>query len=146
MKKPIVAVSGGFDPIHKGHVQMIIEASKHGDVVVIVNSDDWLIRKKGYKFMSFDERSYICSKIKGVKFVTDVDDSDGTVCEALQRIVPDFFANGGDRYDNNTPEMELCNELNIEMLWNVGGDKIQSSSELVTKAKYGKVIINGQEF
>ena len=95
--------------------------------------------------MSFDERSYICSKIKGVKFVTDVDDSDGTVCEALQRIVPDFFANGGDRYDNNTPEMELCNELNIEMLWNVGGDKIQSSSELVTKAKYGKVIINGQE-
>lgn len=146
MKKPIVAVSGGFDPIHKGHVQMIIEASKHGDVVVIVNSDDWLVRKKGYKFMSFDERSYICSKIKGVKFVTDVDDSDGTVCEALQRIVPDFFANGGDRYDNNTPEMELCNELNIEMLWNVGGDKIQSSSELVTKAKYGKVIINGQEF
>ena len=145
MKKPIVAVSGGFDPIHKGHVQMIIEASKHGDVVVIVNSDDWLVRKKGYKFMSFDERSYICSKIKGVKFVTDVDDSDGTVCEALQRIVPDFFANGGDRYDNNTPEMELCNELNIEMLWNVGGDKIQSSSELVTKAKYGKVIINGQE-
>ena len=146
MKKPIIAVSGGFDPIHKGHVQMIIEASKHGDVVVIVNSDDWLVRKKGYKFMSFDERSYICSKIKGVKFVTDVDDSDGTVCEALQRIVPDFFANGGDRYDNNTPEMELCNELNIEMLWNVGGDKIQSSSELVTKAKYGKVIINGQEF
>jgi len=146
MKKPIVAVSGGFDPIHKGHVQMIIEASKYGDVVVIVNSDDWLVRKKGYKFMSFDERSYICSKIKGVKFVTDVDDSDGTVCEALQRIVPDFFANGGDRYDNNTPEMELCNELNIEMLWNVGGDKIQSSSELVTKAKYGKVIINGQEF
>ena len=146
MKKPIVAVSGGFDPIHKGHVQMIIEASKHGDVVVIVNSDDWLVRKKGYKFMSFDERSYICSKIKGVKFVTDVDDSDGTVCEALQRIVPDFFANGGDRYDNNTPEMELCNQLNIKMLWNVGGDKIQSSSELVTKAKYGKVIINGQEF
>ena len=135
MKKPIVAVSGGFDPIHKGHVQMIIEASKHGDVVVIVNSDDWLVRKKGYKFMSFDERSYICSKIKGVKFVTDVDDSDGTVCEALQRIVPDFFANGGDRKQGNVPEYEVCRELGIEMRFGVGGsDKPQSSSWLVEKA------------
>ena len=143
---PTIAVSGGFDPIHKGHVQMIREASEYGNVVVILNSDTWLMRKKGYKFMSFEERAYIVGSIKGVKIVTSVNDTDGTVCEALRRIKPDYFANGGDRYDTNTPEMDVCNELNIKMLWNIGGGKIQSSSELVTKAKYGKVVINGQEF
>ena len=66
---------------------------------------------------------------------TGVDDSDGTVCEALMRIKPHAFANGGDRKTNNTPEMEICEELSIEMLWNIGGEKEQSSSELVNKAK-----------
>lgn len=131
MKKKLIAVSGGFDPIHKGHVRMIREAAKHGDVVVILNSDDWLMRKKHYKFMSFEERSYIAGSIKGVVMTTGVDDSDGTVCEALRRIKPDAFANGGDRYDTNTPEMTVCEELGIEMLWNVGGGKEQSSSTLV---------------
>ena len=111
--RPLVAVSGGFDPIHKGHVQMILEASKFGDVVVILNSDDWLERKKGYKFMDFAQRSFIAGCIKGVVFTTGVDDSDGTVCEALLRLKPDYFANGGDRKLNNTPEMEICDELNI---------------------------------
>lgn len=135
MKRKIIAVSGGFDPIHKGHVRMIREAAKHGDVVVILNSDEWLVRKKGYKFMNFDERSYIAGSIKGVIMTTGVDDSDGTVCEALMRIKPHAFANGGDRKTNNTPEMEICEELSIEMLWNIGGEKEQSSSELVNKAK-----------
>tara|TARA_Y100000592_G_C5461030_1_gene313987 strand:+ start:284 stop:706 length:423 start_codon:yes stop_codon:yes gene_type:complete len=138
MKRKIIAVSGGFDPIHKGHVRMIREAAKHGDVVVILNSDEWLLRKKGYKFMNFDERSYIAGSIKGVIMTTGVDDSDGTVCEALMRIKPHAFANGGDRKTNNTPEMELCEELSIEMLWNIGGEKEQSSSELVNKAKEAK--------
>lgn len=138
MKRKIIAVSGGFDPIHKGHVRMIREAAKHGDVVVILNSDEWLVRKKGYKFMNFDERSYIAGSIKGVIMTTGVDDSDGTVCEALMRIKPHAFANGGDRKTNNTPEMELCEELSIEMLWNIGGEKEQSSSELVNKAKEAK--------
>lgn len=138
MKRKIIAVSGGFDPIHKGHVRMIREAAKHGDVVVILNSDEWLVRKKGYKFMNFDERSYIAGSIKGVIMTTGVDDSDGTVCEALMRIKPHAFANGGDRKTNNTPEMEICEELSIEMLWNIGGEKEQSSSELVNKAKEAK--------
>ena len=138
MKRKIIAVSGGFDPIHKGHVRMIREAAKHGDVVVILNSDEWLVRKKGYKFMNFDERSYIAGSIKGVIMTTGVDDSDGTVCEALMRIKPHAFANGGDRKTNNTPEMELCEELSIEMLWSIGGEKEQSSSELVNKAKEAK--------
>tara|TARA_B100000282_G_scaffold135365_1_gene96950 strand:- start:1774 stop:2217 length:444 start_codon:yes stop_codon:yes gene_type:complete len=142
---PTIAVSGGFDPIHKGHVQMIREAAEYGNVIVILNSDDWLIRKKGYKFMSFEERAYIAGSIKGVAMVTNVDDSDNSVCEALSRIKPDYFANGGDRHDTNTPEMSVCEELGITMLWNIGGGKVQSSSELVNKAKYGKVIINGKE-
>ena len=136
MKRKLIAVSGGFDPIHKGHVKMIREAAKLGDVVVILNSDDWLERKKSYKFMNFEERSYIAGSIKGVVFTTGVDDSDGTVCEALKRIKPDFFANGGDRYSTNTPEMAVCEELGIEMLWNIGGEKEQSSSDLVNSVRW----------
>ena len=146
MKVPTIAVSGGFDPIHKGHVQMIREAAEYGKVIVILNSDDWLLRKKGYKFMSFEERAYIAGSIKGVWLVSDVEDSDNTVCEALRRFKPDFFANGGDRYDTNTPEMSVCDELGIKMLWNVGGGKIQSSSDLVFKANNSKRVIHGQEF
>ncbi len=143
---PTIAVSGGFDPIHKGHVQMIREAAEYGQVIVILNSDDWLVRKKGYKFMPFEERAYIAGSIKGVSVVTNVNDTDGSVCAALHRFKPDYFANGGDRYDTNTPEMKVCEELGIQMLWNIGGGKIQSSSTLVSKAKYGRRVYDGQEF
>ncbi len=129
-------MSGGFDPIHKGHVKMIRDAARYGDVVVILNSDEWLERKKSYKFMDFEERRYIAASIKGVVLTTGVDDSDGTVCEALRRIKPDFFANGGDRYSTNTPEMAVCEELGIEMLWNIGGGKEQSSSSLVNSVRW----------
>ena len=143
---PTIAVSGGFDPVHKGHVQMIREAAEYGNVIVFLNSDDWLIRKKGYKFMSFEERAFIVGSIKGVSIVSNVEDSDGSVCAGLRRFMPDYFANGGDRYESNTPEMDVCEELGITMLWNIGGGKTQSSSDLVAKARYGKVVINGQEF
>jgi D-beta-D-heptose 7-phosphate kinase/D-beta-D-heptose 1-phosphate adenosyltransferase len=134
-KRKIVAVSGGMDCAHSGHVKMILEAATHGDVVVILNSDDWLMRKKGYKFMSWEERAEILMAFKGVVSVVPVDDSDGTVCEALRRIRPDYFANGGDRKIGNTPESEVCSELGIEMLWNVGGGKTQSSSWLIDAVK-----------
>ena len=137
---------GGFDPIHKGHIQMIREATQYGNVLVILNSDEWLIRKKGYKFMSFEERAYVVGSIKGVTVVANVNDSDNSVCSALRRFKPDYFANGGDRYDTNTPEMSVCEELGIQMLWNIGGGKIQSSSELVEKARLGKRRYGGQEF
>lgn len=127
-------VSGGLDPIHSGHVAMILEAATFGEVVVVLNSDDWLVKKKGYKFMSFDERAAICQGLKGVKFVSAVKDEDGTVCEALERLKPDFFANGGDRKKENTPELRKCKELGIKMLWNIGGGKTQSSSVLVERA------------
>ena len=128
-----VMVSGGFDPIHSGHVRMILDAANYGDVIVVANSDDWLLRKKGYFFMDWDERSEILASIKGVTSVTFVDDSDNTVCEAIERIRPDFFANGGDRKTENTPEMDLCNSLGVTLLWDIGGEKIQSSSDLVNR-------------
>ena len=130
-----VAVSGGMDPVHKGHVRMIQEAAQFGDVIIILNSDDWLMRKKGFVFMSWEERAEILESIKGVTKVVRVDDTDGSVCEALRREKPTYFANGGDRTDKNTPEMDVCTELGITMLWGVGGGKIQSSSDLVAKIR-----------
>ena len=145
-KVPTIVVSGGFDPLHKGHVLMIREAAEYGNVIVLLNSDEWLIRKKGYKFMPFEERAYIVGSIKGVKIISNVNDSDNTVCDGLRRFQPDYFANGGDRHLDNTPEMAVCEELGIRMLWNVGGGKIQSSSDLVNQANWGRRVIDGQEF
>jgi D-beta-D-heptose 7-phosphate kinase/D-beta-D-heptose 1-phosphate adenosyltransferase len=141
-KRKTIAVSGGCDPAHSGHIRMILDAATYGDVVVILNSDDWLLRKKGYKFMDWNERAEILSAIRGVVEVVPVDDSDGTVCEALRRIRPDYFANGGDRKAGNTPEGEVCKELGIEMLWNIGGGKTQSSSWLIdaVRAPEGKKV------
>ena len=135
MSKKTIMVSGGFDPVHIGHVQMIQEAAQWGDVIVIINSDEWLLRKKGYVFMPWNERAYIMRNIQGVSLVAGVKDDDGTVCHALGYHRPDAFANGGDRKKENTPEMDLCDELGIQMFWGIGGkDKPQSSSWLVNKA------------
>ena len=146
-----VAVSGGFDPIHVGHVRMILDAGHHGEVVVILNSDEWLVKKKGYKFMPWEERAEILRSIKGVvSVVNTIDDEDGTVCNTLRNLKNDidldYFANGGDRTATTTPEMKVCKELGINLLWNVGGGKIQSSSILVTNAQYGKRTWDGKEF
>lgn len=138
---PIVIVSGGFDPIHSGHIQMINDASKYGGVVVLLNSDEWLIRKKGKAFMNWDERYSIISNLKNVHSVFDFDDSDGTACDGIRQVYGAFgsstiyFANGGDRKFNTTPSFEqsLCNDLGIECLWGIGGDyKKNSSSTILT--------------
>ena len=127
-------VSGGFDPVHAGHIRMIREASRYGDVIVIANSDTWLFRKKGFVFMDFPKRVEILNAIKGVVLVDSVDDTDDTVCEAILRHKPTYFANGGDRGKSNTPEQTVCEQIGTVLLWSVGGDeKIDSSSDLVKK-------------
>ena len=129
-------VSGGFDPVHVGHIRMIREAGKFGDVIVIANSDEWLHREKGFNFMEFNSRYEILDSLKGVILVDSVDDSDGTVCSAIRRHKPTYFANGGDRKQNNTPEVMLCKELGVELLWGIGGDeKIAGSRPPVKKSR-----------
>ena len=144
-------VSGGFDPVHAGHIRMIREAAQYGDVIIVANSDSWLHRKKGFIFMEFERRVEILNAIKGVILVDSVDDTDGTVCEAIRRLNPTFFANGGDRGKSNTPEQDVCEEIGVKLyrgypdfisrigvklLWGIGGDeKLQSSSELAKKVR-----------
>ena len=134
-----VCVSGGFDPVHVGHLRMMQEAAEHGKVIVIVNSDEWLMRKKGYIFMPFAERCEIIEGFGCVSATTHVEDSDNTVCEALRRLKPTYFANGGDRKTNNTPEMDVCEAEGIQLLWGIGGGKVQSSSTLVESSGMVKV-------
>ena len=133
--RPIVAVSGGFDPVHIGHVRMILDAAKMGKVIVILNTDDFLINKKGYVFMSFEERKEIMESIKGVEGVMKCIDKDDTVRETLKILKPDYFANGGDVDKKKNKEIDVCNEIGCKLIYNVGGGKIQSSSKLVAWAK-----------
>ena len=83
--KNIVLISGGFDPIHSGHIALIQEASKYGDVVVLLNSDEWLRQKKGKEFLSFKEREIILSSIKNVIEVIEFDDSDKTCIDGIKK-------------------------------------------------------------
>lgn len=139
MTKKIVTVSGGFDPIHVGHVRMFLEAAKLGDeLIVILNNDNWLMKKKCHVFMPQDQRKEIIEAITGVSRVVltkhEPDCKDMSVCEALREIKPYVFANGGDRFADNIPEAVLARELGIECVFNVGhGGKIQSSSWLTAK-------------
>ena len=123
-----VCVFGGFDPVHIGHLRLMQEAAQYGKLTVIINSDAWLTRKKGYVFMPFEEREEIVRGFACVHDVVAVDDDNGTVCEALRRLKPTYFANGGDRKSYNVPEIRDCKELNITPLWNMGGYKLRITS------------------
>ena len=137
-KKNMIILSGGFDPIHKGHVRMFKEASLNGMVVAGLNSDQWLIRKKGKFFMPFVERKEILESIRYIDLVKSFDDSDDTACSLINKINNEysdnyniFFGNGGDRTNQTTPEIKFCNDNNIDLIWGLGGGKIQSSSDLL---------------
>lgn len=136
MGERVVAVSGGFDPLHVGHVRMIQAAAKLGTrLVVIANGDEFLVRKKGYAFMPVEERVEILRALRDVDEVVVAVDKDQTVRETLRLVRPDVFANGGDRRaTGDIPEAAVCRELGIEMIFNVGGGKVQSSSDLVQRA------------
>ena len=139
-KEIVVAVSGGFDPIHPGHIRLFKEAQALGDkLVVILNNDNWLRAKKKYSFMNQKERKEV---LEALRYVDEVviskhkhDPADMSVTEELRRLKPDIFANGGDRTKKNVPEDAVCKRLGIKMVFNVGeGGKIQSSSNLVDQA------------
>ena len=139
--KKVVMVSGGFDPVHIGHVRMFEEAKKLGDeLVVVINNDNWLKFKKGYTFMSEFDRKEIIESFRVVDRVIltshKIGTDDITVCRELELVKPHIFANGGDRKENTpVPEYEICKRLGIQMVFNVGhGGKVRSSSELVKKS------------
>ena len=136
-------VSGGFDPLHPGHVEYLEIAKKRGRVVVALNSDEWLKRKKGFLYQNWEARKRILLACRFVDEVLPVEDSDGTVCKAILDIKPDFFAKGGDRTAENTPEVETCARLGVPIIWGCG-EKTASSSEIV-KRSWGKyeVIYDG---
>ena len=136
-KTESVVVSGGFDPIHVGHLRMLKEASELAPkLIVIVNSDNFLIKKKGYAFMPIAERMEIIGSFDFVDMVIESIDKDLTVCETLQKLTIEenitIFANGGDRDNKDAiSESGVCEQNNIKMKFNIGGGKIQSSSSLV---------------
>ena len=134
----IIVVSGGFDPIHSGHIKYFQCAKKLGDkLIVALNSDDWLIKKKNKFFMPFDERKIIVQNLSMVDEVIGfVDDDEGTCCVALEKIKQKYpndqiiFCNGGDRDKDNIPEMKV---ENISFEFGVGGDDKKNSSSWILK-------------
>lgn len=127
----IVATSGGFDPIHPGHISSLQASAAFGDVVVaIVNGDAFLTAKKGRPFQDLATRCLIVSAVRGVDYVVPFEiENDTTVAEALRRLRPAVFTKGGDRVDHaSIPEWAVCQELGIEVVSGVGDDKQWSSS------------------
>jgi len=148
-ERPIYMTSGGFDPLHIGHIRCIQETAVlannsdthpsqlKGLVIVVVNADSFLIRKKKYAFMPLEERMEIINGIKGVDFVTSWETTgDQTVIGAIDILKPKYFTKGGDRFDASTiPEWEICTSIGCEIITGVGtGGKVQSSSELIKRA------------
>ena len=136
----IALVTGGFDPIHSGHIQYFEKAKKLSDCLVVgLNSDDWLINKKGQYFQTWKERANIISHLDMVNIVIDWDDSDNSACRAIQKCFQltnkIYFANGGDRTLENTPELKrYALDPRVEFVWSVGGNnKLNSSSWILDK-------------
>jgi cytidyltransferase-like protein len=142
--KTVAVVSGGFDPLHPGHVLMFRDARKFGQVVVAgVNSDDWLTRKKGKPFMSFEDRLYMVQTNQYVDLAMEFVDDDDTAINLLYKVSQTFsdhlitFCNGGDRGNSNTPEYDhFKGDKRFHFSFGVGGAwKFSSSSELLENWK-----------
>lgn len=137
----VVATSGGYDPIHPGHITCLVESRQLGDTLVaIVNGDAFLRSKKGKPFQDCDTRAHIVAGIRGVDYVVKFEiEGDTTVTEALRAIRPKYFTKGGDRVKGKSmpaSEEAVCTEYNIELIDGVGRDKAWSSSDFL--ADWGK--------
>ena len=150
MKKyKVILISGGFDPVHKGHIECINRAKELADEVWIgLNNDKWLFRKKGKSFMDEQERAFVMNSLKNVDWVYIMnprDSNDDTAIDFIEasrtRYIREHgelpkgvmtFGNGGDRTETTTPENSVCDSLGIDSVWGLG-DKIQSSSWLLEK-------------
>ena len=138
-KKIKVAVSGYFNPLHVGHLEMIEKAKKLGDYLIAIVNSDYQVKLKGsVPFMSEKDRIKIIKALKNVDEVFLSIDKDKTVCKSLSKVKPNIFANGGDRKNlNDVPEYDICQKLNIKMVDGLG-KKIRSSSILIADANKKK--------
>ena len=145
--KRIVLITGGFDPLHSGHIAYINAARELGDLLIVgVNSDEWLRRKKGQEFMPWEERATIIAALHKVDRVINFNDSDNSAKDAIRKVraidpsAQIIFANGGDRTKENIPEMDLLEEmLHLDFVFAVGGeDKKNSSSWILQEWKAPK--------
>ena len=148
-KYKVILISGGFDPVHKGHIECINNAKELAEEVWIgINNDEWLRRKKGRSFMNQDERAFVMSNLKNVDWVyimNPKDHLDNTAIDFIEVSRRKFikengdlprgvmaFGNGGDRTETTTPENSVCDSFGIDSVWGLG-EKVQSSSWLLEK-------------
>lgn len=138
----LMVLSGGFDPMHVGHIRMIQHARDMAALVVVgVNSDDWLQRRRGRVLTKFEERCEIVASIRGVTSAVGFDDKDDTAVALIKmvcRLSPGAkiaFGNGGDRTSTNVPEVVICQELGVDLVWGVGGPRVESSSGVIEQAQ-----------
>lgn len=144
-----VLCTGGYDPIHSGHIAYFQEAAKLGDMLIVgVNSDEWLVRKKGRAFMPWSERSVIIQSLRSVNITIGFDDATDDACDAIARVLDTYkgisliFANGGDRSEKETPEyVKYKDHPLVTFKFNVGGsNKANSSSWILEEWKSPKTI------
>ena len=130
----LVLTSGGFDPLHPGHLSCIVDSKRYGDKLVVVVNGDWFLEhKRGRHFMNLKTRSEIISAVRGVDFVVPFEiENDLTVNVALETLIPDVFTKGGDRVDaSDIPEWDTCVNNDIQIVTGVGDSKIHSSSNIL---------------
>ena len=149
--RTIVLVTGGFDPLHSGHIAYFKAAREIGDALIVgINSEEWLKRKKGLYFMSADDRRAVLEELKSVDAVIEFDDEDGTAIDAIKWILATnpgdkvIFANGGDRTLDNIPEMVVQSER-LEFIFGVGGEDKRNSSSWILEDYIKKVKNHEQE-
>jgi mannose-6-phosphate isomerase len=137
--KTFAVVSGGFDPVHRGHINLIHNASAFGEVIIGLNSDEWLARKKGRAFMPIRERLEVLLSLKHIFSVRVFDDTDNTACDLLTDVLTAYpehkivFCNGGDRTPDNIPEMRI-QDPRLEFRFGIGGNSKTASSSDFLKA------------
>jgi len=151
LKDKVCLITGGFDPLHSGHIEYIKSAKDIcPNLIIGLNSDKWLKRKKNFIFMPWEERARILESLIYVSEVIDFDDNDDTACDAIDICLKKYkkviFANGGDRKKENIPELEVFSKnTNVEFKYEVGGDnKLNSSSSLTSNFynTFSKILVS----